>query len=106
MLPRPRIEKRRALHKPPFPGYVSIGLLQMILGHTSLDALLDMTTGEPVFPAFLKYDSHFEDEAANEHRIKHMLPRPRIEKRRAPQTALPRVCLDRAITNDFKSNIP
>jgi hypothetical protein len=43
MLPRPRIEKRRALHKPPLTGYVSIGLLKMILGHTRLDALLDMT---------------------------------------------------------------
>ncbi len=55
----------------------------MILSQTSLDALLDMTTGEPVIPAFLKHDSHFEDEAAKEHRIKPMLPRPRIEKRQA-----------------------
>jgi hypothetical protein len=29
--------------KPPFPGYVSIGLLKMTLSHTRLDTLLDMT---------------------------------------------------------------
>jgi hypothetical protein len=31
----------------PFPGYFSIGLLQIHSGHTCLDALLEMTTGEP-----------------------------------------------------------
>jgi hypothetical protein len=46
-----------------FPGYVSIGLLQMCLGYIWLDALLDMTAGVAVFLAFRKYDSHFEDEA-------------------------------------------
>jgi hypothetical protein len=30
-----------------FPGYVSIGLLQIHSGHTCLDALLEMTAGGP-----------------------------------------------------------
>ena len=71
----------------------------MCLSYKWLDALLDMTAGVAVFPAFRKYDSHFEDEADQYSCVTSMLARPRIEKRRVLHTSLPRVCLDRAITN-------
>jgi hypothetical protein len=52
LLARPPIEKERALHETPLPGYVSIGLLQMRLGYIWLDALPDMTAGRPPFVHF------------------------------------------------------